>query len=254
VIRIRKPKKRPAVLTNRGKKKTRELQKAHDAGQRTFSDFDRTIYGPQEVKDALRQAQHGKCAFCESRTDHVSYGDVEHYRPKAAVAQKEGDPYDRPGYYWLAYEWHNLFFCCQLCNQRFKRNLFPLRDPGARARSHNDDLNREQPLLIDPAATDPTLHVGFRDELAYPMSGSEEGRATIEVMGLNRIELLEKRRDTFRRLRVLRNTRDALRAIQSREGTLPPDLQTVLTMHENEIQAATFPEAEYSSMARALFT
>nr|WP_239015299.1 AAA family ATPase [Archangium violaceum] len=79
----------------------------------------------------------GKCAFCESQLAHISYGDVEHFRPKAGWRQEEGGPLGRPGYYWLAYEWTNLFLACTLCNQQFKRNLFPLRTPSRRARSHS---------------------------------------------------------------------------------------------------------------------
>ena len=59
---------------------------------------------------------------------------------------------EQPGYFWLAYVWENLFFACQLCNQTFKQNLFPLANPTKRrARSHMDDLSAEEPLLIHPA-------------------------------------------------------------------------------------------------------
>jgi hypothetical protein len=47
---------------------------------------------------------------------------------------------EQPGYFWLAYVWANLFLACQLCNQSFKKNLFPLADPAKRARSHLHDL------------------------------------------------------------------------------------------------------------------
>jgi hypothetical protein len=35
-------------------------------------EFDGGIYGHRSVKDALREAQHGKCAFCESKIAHIS--------------------------------------------------------------------------------------------------------------------------------------------------------------------------------------
>ena len=43
-----------------------------------------------------------------------------------------------PGYFWLAYAWQNLFLACQLCNQRFKKNLFPLENPDERAFSEDE--------------------------------------------------------------------------------------------------------------------
>ena len=85
--------------------------------------------------------------FLRVQGHHIAYGDVEHYRPKAGYRQDAEDPLGRPGYYWLAYEWSNLLFCCQICNQRFKRNLFPLVDPARRAETHHDDLSSEQPLF-----------------------------------------------------------------------------------------------------------
>jgi uncharacterized protein (TIGR02646 family) len=256
VIRINKPATPPAILTGRGKAARAALEAAHEGGKRDFaeSDFDKTIYGPKAVKDALRRAQHDKCAFCESSVSHVSYGDVEHYRPKAAVAQKEGDRYDQPGYYWLAYEWANLFFCCQLCNQRFKRNLFPLRNPKQRARSHRGRLTREKPLLLDPSDTEPTDHVTFHGELAVPVGGSLEGQTTIEVMGLNRTELLAKRRVHLELLDDLRAALNAFRDRQQMTSTLTPVEQAALQRLETRVHTHVSPHAEYSSMTRALFS
>src|SRR5258708_22637098 len=102
-------------------------------GTRTFP-FDSEIYGHPEIKQALVAAQHGKCCFCERRVG--ADGDVEHFRPKAACRQDETCVLTRPGYYWLAYAWENLMLSCSACNQRHKKNLFPLADPAGRATSH----------------------------------------------------------------------------------------------------------------------
>src|SRR5829696_6946006 len=101
----------PAVLRTKGVSATQALCRAHDAapaefrtGDKKFTDddFDRSIYAAPAVKAALLTAQHEKCAFCESRVTHISYGDVEHFRPKAGYRQAAKDPLGRPGYYWLA--------------------------------------------------------------------------------------------------------------------------------------------------------
>jgi uncharacterized protein (TIGR02646 family) len=109
-------------------------------------EFDRALYGDPEVREALRRAQHGKCAFCEAKITHVMYGDVEHYRPKGGFMR--GGSLQRPGYYWLAYAWDNLVLACQLCNQRHKRNAFPLAGGSRRARSHRGDVAKEAPKRI----------------------------------------------------------------------------------------------------------
>ena len=126
--------------------------------------FDSGLYGAKSVKNGLKKAQLDKCAFCESKISHIAWGDVEHFRPKAAYRQGANEPLIRPGYYWLAYEWSNLLFCCQLCNQRFKGNDFPLIDVTRRAKSHHDSIRAEQPLFIHPAIGDPSLFLEFRAE------------------------------------------------------------------------------------------
>ncbi len=75
-----------------------------------------SVYGHRAVRSALAACQFGKCCFCESKIQHVMSGEVEHFRPKGGVRQRRSDPLDRPGYYWLAYDWSNLLLSCQSCN------------------------------------------------------------------------------------------------------------------------------------------
>jgi hypothetical protein len=99
MIRVHKPATPPAVLTAQ---ETAAATQAHCTaydsapdeyriGARTFSDgdFDRSIYAAEEVREALQDAQHRKCAFCESFFDHVAYGDIEHFRPKGGFRQRD---------------------------------------------------------------------------------------------------------------------------------------------------------------------
>lgn len=64
-----------------------------------------------KTKDQLLRETHNKCAYCESDITTVSYGDVEHYRPKSV-------------YWWLAYVYDNYLASCAICNQRFKGAQF----------------------------------------------------------------------------------------------------------------------------------
>lgn len=193
-----------------------ERPEVFDSGEATF-DFKSSVYGAKDVKQALSRAQSHKCAFCESKISHVQYGDVEHFRPKGGYRQKKEDELQRPGYFWLAYDWTNLFLACQLCNQRHKRNLFPLITPNHRAQENQNDTSGEDPLFLHPSEDDPGTHIGFREEVAFPVSDSRRGRATIDSLGLNRSQLYEVRRDVYDNVFGTVNT--ILRTLKTSEGS-----------------------------------
>jgi uncharacterized protein (TIGR02646 family) len=210
--------------------------RSYEKGTRSF-EFDPGLYGHATVKQALLEAQHGKCAFCESQLAHISYGDVEHFRPKAGWRQEEGEPLSRPGYYWLAYEWANLFLACTLCNQQFKKNLFPLQTPALRARSHKQDVTAEDPLLLDPAMDDPEAFISFREEVPYAVDGNARGEATIRTLGLRREALAEQRRKHLTLVQTLQ------RLIALRD----PEAEKA----RNLLQRMQQDAGEYASMTRA---
>ena len=262
MIRIKKPEQVPAILQKRGREATRRLCEQYDSspdayrsGAKAFAsrDFDSGIYGAKSVKDALQKAQHGKCAFCESKITHITYGDVEHFRPKAGYRQRPRDPLVRPGYYWLAYEWSNLFFCCTLCNQRFKRNHFPLEDATRRAVSHHDDIETEQPLLIHPEVDDPASFLEFEEEYIRAIDGHPRGEATIEILGLNRAEIVEKRRDVLDPIRDLLDCRELI--ARRAEKDPGPEGQRLLRAIDDLIERYAekyrSDSAEYAAMIRA---
>ena len=89
MIRVRKPAEPPAVLRTKGAHARRALSRAYSRAPRSYEkgkrvfEFEPGLYSHETVKQALLEAQHGKCAFCESKVAHISFGDVEHFRPKA---------------------------------------------------------------------------------------------------------------------------------------------------------------------------
>ena len=255
MIRIKKP-AAPAILKRCGPAATKDLCDSYDRGDRAF-DFDNRLYGAESVKKALIKAQHGKCAFCESIFTVVSFGDVEHFRPKGGHQQRSGDPVDTPGYYWLAYEWSNLYASCQICNQRHKRNLFPLENPDDRARSHHHQLDAEKCLFIDCGAEDPGEFIGFHEECAFAIDGNPRGRVTIEALGLNRSELVEERRKQLDLIELLWRTMqlliDRLPTADEIDGPGIADLRIELNDYFLKLAKLTSDEGEYSSMARAAF-
>ena len=234
----------PTGLTRAAPKAHAALRRAYDRNRRAYArgerkfDFDRDLYG--SAKTALEEAQHGKCAFCEAKILHVSPGDVEHFRPKAARRRAAGAPLERPGYYWLAYEWANLLLSCASCNRRGKGNLFPLRDETRRARDHHGKVAVEEPMFVDPGSEDPTEHVGFRQEVAF--GRTDRGEATRNALDLNRAPLLERRREHLAVIRSLREAQSAMAAVGA------PGLLDAIGL---QLDRMTRDEAEYAAMVRA---
>lgn len=213
----------------------------YHAGTKRFS-FPKTIYGHKSVRETLKRAQHRKCCFCEGTFLANAAADVEHYRPKGAVRQDQGMPLVRPGYYWLAYEWENLYWCCQTCNRSNKREFFPLRDPAKRAVSHHDDIAEEEPLILDPGGEeDPRKHITFRQEWAIGITLL--GETTIRVLDLNREDLIEDRLTRLGRIRTLRE----IVRIWTTKGT--PELEVLAVSASQELESAIAPESPFSAMA-----
>ena len=130
------------------------------------------------AKEQLFAETGGKCAYCETPTSPVASGDVDHYRPKSS-------------YWWLAYCYDNYLISCQLCNQRFKKDDFPIQNRKMKApiirRDTTDDFittksgqiapdpldtdrvnafiqlhQQERPLLLNPYFDDPVEYFAWR--------------------------------------------------------------------------------------------
>ena len=246
MISINKSKTPPPILSNSGKTETENLcndflaNKAnYENGEKRF-EFKSSIYGSKSVKKKLIKSQHDKCFLCESKITHISYGDVEHFRPKGGSKQTTDDEMLIPGYYWLAYDWTNLFLACQICNQRFKKNLFPLKDIDKRAKSHENSLNEESPLFINPETDDPEQFISFRGEIPFAIDENIRGITTISASGIDRVELNEKRLSLLKKLKRLYE-------IANLSPQLPESIEA-LDYLQNECQS---DEEEYSSMVRA---
>lgn len=247
MIRVEKPLDAPTKLAGgaalvRAHEAARLADPQAGAARKTAFKFDKKIYGAGDVKGALRSAQHDKCCYCEGNfTAHAS-GDVEHFRPKTCFQQEKGGPIQYPGYYWLAYDWSNLYYACELCNRVGKRNLFPITDPTQRRRNVNDPM-QEVPEILDPGGSvDPRDHIKFNG--AAPEGITALGRTTIRHLGLDRGDLTTAR---LRHLRLL----DALKDV----ADLPPDDLDAATLTKRinaieALQSMVKPNAIFSAMAQ----
>jgi len=250
VIKINKPRQTPNILRTKGKAKRATLCRSYNQhraeyenGKRTFN-FDVGIYGHASVKEALIKAQHGKCCFCEAKVG--GDGDVEHFRPKAASCQGKRQKIVKPGYYWLTYEWSNLLLSCSTCNQRYKKNYFPLAHPTTRARSHRDNIAGEEPLLINPTEQDPEQYISFRQEIPYSINDNPQGKLTIEILRLDREPLNEARRS---HLRHIVQCQEIINLAASQPENL--ELQQLSHAAQNFIARSITDGATFAAMARA---
>ena len=239
MIRVKKPEQIPVILENEGTAKRAEMCDAFDNGETAF-EFDNQIYGHETVKSVLKKSQHDKCFLCESKVTHISSGDVEHFRPKGGFRQSPKHKLQKPGYFWLAYEWKNLFFVCELCNRRFKKNLFPLLNSKKRCTSHKIDTNFEEPLFINPETENPEDYISFRGEIVFAIDGNLRGKTTIEGAGLDRIEL-ESNRKT--KLKIIKQLYEIAKATPE----LPQSKEAINYLY-NECTSETH---EYSSTVKA---
>lgn len=249
MIRIAKG-RAPRKLTVDGSARAQEHCRDYDADPAAYRSgankfvISEGIYTHDTVRKALERAQHGKCCYCEVLIEKpYAHSHVEHWRPKAYSKQSRDAEELRPGYYWLAYNWDNLFLSCHFCNSSNKGNLFPLSNPDDRARNHHADLTAERPLLLKPdGAEDPRGHIEFNEEV--PVGKTPEGRKTVETLGL-------ARKEHEVRLRLL----DQLKSCRKVVATYCNDPSAAALEFVAEargiIARAIRPEAPFSAMAMA---
>lgn len=201
-----------------------ELARARtNFGSPTPKRFSFRAYKQEDVRDKLRELFKGKCAYCESYVSATAPTEVEHYRPKGGV---EGDV-GHPGYWWLAGCWENLLPSCIDCNRRRshriavsgmtlteltesarkaqcgKHKSFPISGGSTRARCEADNLDLEDPLLLNPCDKDPESHLEWStaEELSVVASDDMQGATTVHLMGLNRQGLVENRTKLLLRMK-----------------------------------------------------
>jgi uncharacterized protein (TIGR02646 family) len=184
--------------------------------------FEFNAYRRIDVRAALKAFGIGKCAYCEADYDATHPEDIEHYRPKGAIATDAGRL--KPGYWWLAADWHNLLPSCIRCNRvetqplydgselkMGKGERFPLADETKRASTVGAETF-EAPLLIDPCREDPSAFIRFVDDngacIAVPVDPdptslrARRARASIDIYGLNRAGLVRDRSRYTRRAKA----------------------------------------------------
>jgi Restriction endonuclease len=124
----------------------------------------KTNYKHPKNKLALKEASADKCMYCESKIGHISFGDVEHIRPKSRYPH-------------LEHEWDNLGYVCSICNNQ-----------------KLDKFHEDAPY-IDSYSDQPEDHLMGMGAFILQKRGSERGEITIKDVSLNRNALVEKRKN-----------------------------------------------------------
>jgi hypothetical protein len=235
------------------------VEAADEASRAKVINANREVW--RKLKAPLGKLTKDKCWYSEARqvgTDR----DVDHYRPKNAVSGT-----DHPGYYWLAFDKTNYRYSCIFCNRRRedeetgeiggKYDYFPLWNEERRALTPNDDLDLEQPLLLDPCkAGDPQL-LAFADngeamprysEEKYPRL-HERARKTIETYHLNHSDFVGARIELMRRLEGLVKRAERFWKRLDEGNT---DNEAAYSNVIDDILDCIDPDAEFSAFAKMI--
>ncbi|PKG52340.1 retron system putative HNH endonuclease [Olleya sp. 1-3] len=164
-----------------------------------------------EVKVELLKKTNYKCAYCESKIDSLE-ATIDHFRPHYAAANTSGK-ISQEHYWWLALKWNNLLPSCSECNTN-KRNYFPIYKKRATVNYYAKDtlFNIEAPIFIDPEFENPEEYFKYL-ETGEILPLTERAKITIELLNLNRQQLVRKRRE------IVHETNAFLSEINSSEST-----------------------------------
>jgi hypothetical protein len=260
----------PAAFRGPGRiAKSLELIEARATGNPI--EFKSTVW--KAAKPQLKVETGGKCAYCESPTDTVAHGDVEHFRPKSK-------------YWWLAYCYDNYVYACQICNQVHKGDEFPIHAttgvwtgpplpasptpakfatlaetliPDALDLTAGHALadflvaaGKEKAGLVDPYVTDPdplfkwvandVLKIVELAPASNKVAAKRAFAGAEASYGLNREELKRTRWKTYTDFVVMK---DALKALEA--AGLEPALQQRV---RDQIKSMTLVDAPYAGMVR----
>lgn len=224
----------------------------------------------KEAKDQLLIETKNKCAYCETPTKVVAYGDVEHFRPKST-------------YWWLAYCYENYLASCAICNQLYKKDHFEISNSIMKGpdikNSHTDiqlltmaatitpdpvddalglpidDLIKlmleEHALLIDPYIEDPSVYLAYKPILANKEmivvptkpEHSDIVKACEDFFGINRKELLDLRFQHYCTYMTYKHTLTVT--------SLPSQIKKMI---ENRLKELKADGSQYAGMIRFLET
>jgi uncharacterized protein (TIGR02646 family) len=205
VVRLSKP----SILVHKETEWLNALQIASTSKARERA---QAKYRHREIQATLNRMFHGKCAYCESKIEHVSDAHIEHYRPKSRFLH-------------LTFDWDNLLLACGKCNSTaFKGDHFPGAD--------------EDGPLLNPCIDQPNTHLRFEYEphtqLASVYGITPRGITSEMRLGLNRPDL-----------RAYRSRKVKILLVIARLARSDPEARQLWDEAQGD-------DAEYAAFARTL--
>lgn len=265
MIKIERDETAPAFLLATTRKWHRETQDAishYSAGGNPAVGFTFKAYGDKKLKAELLRF-FSKCAYCESIYAPTSDGDIEHFRPKGSVDEKNPKT---PGYYWLANDWNNLLLSCQHCNQNRihvlengdelsggKQDQFPLSDESKRVTTHAAtaaEFAAEEAvrLLINPCKENPEDHLQYEDTEAVVQPTTPKGIASVKVYCLQRPVLVRERKKQL--ILLFTQIARVKRELERSNNDSSPTQKAFFESEFDALKEFTKPDALYAGMCR----
>jgi uncharacterized protein (TIGR02646 family) len=253
----------PDGWTDRANLALEELRNANECEKSAIIKRHATLW--VELKTQLEAMSSRKCWYCEIVNDR-SDNAVDHYRPKNRVCDCDSLPC---GYWWLAFDERNYRYSCTFCNSTRvdretgsrggKHDHFPLFDETRRATTEEDDIENEQPLILDPCKPSDPAHLWFNEDGTpspnpnvcqntddYPTTRADE---TITLLHLHHARIVDRRKELCLEMRRLAESADKyLQRYANQDETAKEALDEKLS----EMLAKCNSNSELSQTARCM--
>lgn len=154
----------PKILKDKEESWTKAVKEKIEKGE-VPTETEKTRYRHVDIKLALISETNGKCAYCESKLLHITYGDIEHIHPKSIDADN-------------LFKWSNLTLACDKCNTGKGVSV----------------------SIIDPYVDDPSEYFDFLGPMVIADAENNSAVITEKSLKLNRSDLLERRADKIKYL------------------------------------------------------
>lgn len=191
-------------------------------------------------------------------------GDVDHFRPKNAIA-KEDEPGGHEGYWWLGVSVSNFRYSCQTCNRRKederagktlgKGTRFPLQAGCTRVAVPTQPLASEQPLLLDSTVKADVDLLWFDQDGTVTCKNPDKNSldwkrvdASRDCYHLDEPKILGRRGEVCSRVK---NIAETLEEFENEASAGDEDARRKLLEKQVELLTMTRPYAEFSAAARA---
>lgn len=249
-------------------------------------------YKSEDVRTLLEELFHGKCAYCESQYSSTAPVDIEHYRPKGAIEGQPNLPgYWWLAMDWsnllpscidcnrrrtqisvtpsselqAMAEERMTKTIVDKKSRSGKKDAFPIAGTHAEwappFSQPMPSLDGEIPLLLNPCEHEPSEHIAFEVRLGSPSlvlpipatgDASDRGAVSIDILGLNRLGLVQARTRLLRHLEFLGNLAVRLYRLSddaSATGELPGKLALTGDLVIAEMRKMAAANQPYSSLA-----